>query len=374
MRYAIDARLNAYRQGGIPQYTRQLWSALAPLAPDDTLITLQHRRQLRPLVVAPNVERATLFTPPHHRFEQLALPLELLPLRLDLIHCPDFIPPMRRPCPAVITVHDLAFLRFSLILDDAARRYYGQIRQAVRSANAVIAVSESTRNDIAELLDFPPANVDVVYEAAAPHFQPRALDPDEDYTINGHTLKPGTFILFVSTLEPRKNVPLLLHALRTCLDRKPAAGYHLVLAGARGWRETSIFETLEELHLSTSVTLLDQVSQEDLLWLYNACRIYVNTSLYEGFGLPVVEALACGAPSLVANNSSLPEVAGEAAILLPANDEEAWADAIERLWHDEAARHDLAQRGPAQAATFSWQRAARETLAIYRRISAQEPT
>jgi glycosyltransferase involved in cell wall biosynthesis len=367
MRYAIDARLNAYRQGGIPQYTRQLLTALAPLAPSDKLIALQHRRQLRPLVVAPNVERATLFTPPHHRYEQLALPLELLPLRLDLIHCPDFIPPLRRPCPAVITVHDLAFLRFSLILDDAARRYYGQIHQAVRSADAVIAVSESTRNDIAELLDFPAEKVDVVYEAAAPHFRPLDLAPDASYTINERTLTAGGFILFVSTLEPRKNVPLLLNALRICLDRKPKAGYQLVLAGARGWRETSIFETLSELQLAEAVTILDQVNQDDLLWLYNGCRLYVNPSSYEGFGLPVVEALACGAACLVANNSSLPEVAGDAALLLPSN-EEAWAEAIETLWHDETARTALAARGPVQAATFSWQRAARETLAIYKRI------
>jgi glycosyltransferase involved in cell wall biosynthesis len=368
MKIGIDARLNAYRQGGIPQYTRQLLSALAPLAPADQLVALQHRRQLRPLVVAPNLRRATLYTPPHHRLEQLSLPLELLPLGLDLLHCPDFIPPLRRPCPAVITVHDLAFIRYPEILDDSARRYYGQIRAAVHSAEAVIAVSESTRRDIAELLDLPPARVDLVYEAAAPHFRPLGLAPGATQTINDQPLVAGSFLLFVSTLEPRKNLPTLLAALRVCLDRRPAVAYRLVLAGARGWRESPIFASIRDLGLAEAVTVLDSVSQDDLIWLYNACRIYANPSRYEGFGLPVLEALACAAPALVANTSSLPEVAGEAATLLPPDDVQAWADAIEQLWESASLRAKFAKLGPAQAAAFSWQRAARETLAIYRRV------
>jgi glycosyltransferase involved in cell wall biosynthesis len=369
MRIGLDARLNAYRVGGISAYTRQLLTALAPLAPDTHLLSLQHRTHRQPLVEASNTRRATLYTPPHHRLEQWSLPLELLPLRLDVLHCPDFIVPQRRPCAAVVTIHDLAFLHFPDILDAQAQRYYGQVRQSVRAADAVIAVSHSTRNDISHLLDFPPEQVDVVHEAAAPIFVPLPLEPDAARTINRQHIRAGTFALFVSTLEPRKNLPTLLRALHACCEQRPTVPYHLVIAGARGWRDREIFATIRDLRLYDRLTLLGSVGLDDLHWLYNACKLYVNPSLYEGFGLPVLEALACAAPSIVADTSSLPEVAGDAALLLPPLDVDAWAEALAHLWHNDAARADLSRRGPPQAALFSWQRAARETLAIYRRCA-----
>jgi glycosyltransferase involved in cell wall biosynthesis len=375
VRIGIDARLNAYRGGGIAQYTRQLLAGLAPLAPDDTLVSLQHVSQRQPLVAAPNVQRATLFTPPHHRLESLALPVELLPRRLTLLHCPDFIAPRFWPGAVVVTIHDLAFLHYPDILDASARRYYGQVRASVWRASAVIADSESTRRDITHFLGLPPERVDVVYVAAASVFAPRSVAPGETRMVGQKwllgpptPLQAGSFALFVSTLEPRKNLPMLLRALRGCLDRQPGAGYRLVVAGARGWNDGEIFETVRELRLADAVAFTGSVSQDDLLWLYNACRFYVNPSLYEGFGLPVVEALACGTPTLAAASSSIPEVAGDAALLLPPHDVAAWAEAMERLWHDASLQHTLAQRGPLQAAQFSWERAARETLAIYRRV------
>jgi glycosyltransferase involved in cell wall biosynthesis len=268
----------------------------------------------------------------------------------------------------VVTIHDLAFLRFPEILDAAARRYYGQVRAAAHAAQAVIAVSLSTRDDIVQLLDLPPERVDVVYEAAAAHFRPGAVPPGAARTIGGATLRAGGFALFVSTIEPRKNLETLLRALRACIDRRPGAGYRLAIAGSRGWLDAPIFAAIGELRLADHIDLLGWPAPDDLLWLYRACRLYLNPSLYEGFGLPVLEALACGAPALVADTSSLPEVAGAAALLLPPRDVAAWAEGLERLWGDRAARADLARRGPAQAARFSWARAASETLAIYRRV------
>jgi glycosyltransferase involved in cell wall biosynthesis len=370
MRIALDARLNAYRNGGIPNYTRQLLTAMASLAPEDQFIVLQHHSQLRPLLVAPNVRRASLFTPPHNRFEPLALPLEMLPHRPHLLHCPDFVAPRLRPCPAVITIHDLAFIHYPAILDDAARRYYGQVRSAAQHTDAVIAVSESTRNDIVAHLDLPPERITVIYEAAASVFQPLQLALGTRRRINDYDLTAGEFLLFVSTLEPRKNLPTLLQAFALCRQRRPDANLRLVIAGARGWRENAIFQTVRDLRLQEVVLFLGNVETEELRWLYNACRIYINPSLYEGFGLPVLEALACAAPTLIADTSSLPEVADTAAIAVPPLDVQAWADSILNLWHDEQRRTELAQLGPAQAARFSWQRAARETLALYRRIAS----
>ena len=368
MRIGIDARLNAYRVGGIPQYTRQLLTALSKVSPETQFVALQHRRSRGSLLVnAPNVQRSMLWTPPHHRLEQVTLPLELLPQRLDLLHCPDFIPPLRRNCPAVITIHDLAFLRFPEILDDAAARFYGQIKLAIASAEAIIAVSEATRADCVELLGLDPREITVIYEAAAPLFHQLDVRPPRR-TIGGHALDADQFLLFVSTIEPRKNLPLLLQALKICRDRQPQTDYRLVLAGARGWREGPIIDLIDELRLGEAVQVIEQFNQDELLWLYNACRLYVNPSRYEGFGLPVLEAMACGAATLVANTSSLPEVAGKAALCLPVDEPEAWAEAIERLWQDDQARKVLAEAGPLRAAQFSWEQAARETFALYERV------
>lgn len=367
MQIGIDARLNAYREGGIAQYTRLLLEALAAQAPAERFVALQHQRQRSALVVAPNVRRATMLTPPHNRYESWSLPLELWPRRLDLLHCPDFIAPRRRPCPAVVTIHDLAFLHFPEILDAEARRFYGQVRVAAHDADAVITVSQATRADIAALLDLPPERVTVVYEAADPRFVPMATARTETQVVNGCQLRGDAFLLFVSTLEPRKNLETLLRALRVCLDRRPTGGYRLVAAGRRGWLDEPIYALARELRLGEAVDFLGGVGPAELHWLYSACRLYLNPSLYEGFGLPLLEALACGAPALVAESSSLPEVAGEAALVLPTRDVAAWADAIMALWDDTAARGDLARRGPARAAQFSWARAAAETLAVYRR-------
>jgi glycosyltransferase involved in cell wall biosynthesis/ribosomal protein S27AE len=367
MRIAIDARLNAYRQGGIPQYTRQLMTALAEVARDDTIISLQHRDHQRPLVVAHNVRRQTVLTPPHHRLEQWTLPLEAMLARPDLLHTPDFIAPRRRPFPAVVTIHDLAFMHYPQILDDAGRAYYSQVKASALAANAIIAVSEATRQDVAQLLDVPLEQIDVIHEAAAPIYGRIELRPGEVRVLDGTPVAAGTFMLFVSTLEPRKNLPTLLRALRTAIDRAPDAGYRLVVAGSRGWRDEEIFSTVRELHLADHVVFARRVGQYDLRWLYNACRMYINPSLYEGFGLPLLEAMACGAACLAAATSSLPEIGGDAAIYVPPLDAGLWADAIAELWDDEERRAELGRRGRVQAQRFSWLRAARETLQVYRR-------
>jgi glycosyltransferase involved in cell wall biosynthesis len=367
MRIAIDARLNAYRQGGIPQYTRQLITALADVAAEDQIVSFQHRDQLRPLAIAPNVARRTALTPPHHRFEQWMLPLEVLLARPDVLHCPDFIAPTRRFCPAVVTIHDLAFMHYPEILDASARAYYGQVISNAPRADAIIAVSESTRQDIAQFLDIPIEQIDVIYEAAAPLYTQIDLREGEARVLNSTPVAAGTFMLFVSTLEPRKNLPTLLQALRICIDRRPEAGYRLVIVGRRGWRDDAIFQTARDLNLADHVLFTGGVGQYDLRWLYNACRLYINPSLYEGFGLPLLEAMACGAPCLAAATSSLPEIGGDAAIYVPPLEADQWADEIMALWDDEDRRAELGRMGVRRAQQFSWHRAARETLKVYRR-------
>ena len=373
MRIAIDARLNAYRRGGIPQYTRNLLAALAEIDRENQYFSLQHRQMLRPLAVAPNVRRHIIHTPPHNRFEQWSLPLELLFVQPTVFHAPDFIAPVRRPFPAVVTIHDLAFMQYPDILDRDARKYYSHIARSTAAAEGIIAVSEATRQDITQFLDVPIDQIDVVYEAAAPLFKPIDLRQGEARVLNGEPVVADSFMLFVSTLEPRKNLPTLLKALRIALDRQPERAYKLVIVGGRGWQDDPIFAAARDLRLGDHVLFAGNVGVYDLRWLYNACRFYINPSLYEGFGLPLLEAMACGAACLASATSSLPEIGGDAAIYVPPLDAGLWADAIEQLWDDRERREDLGHLGRARAQRFSWQRAARETLAIYERVASGKP-
>lgn len=372
MRIVIDARLNAYRTGGIPQYTRQLLRAMAEIAPEQRFVALNHRKAEAPVVQAANIAHRRVWTPPHHRLEQMALPLELTGIDADVLHFPDFIPLFRLRRPTAITIHDLAFIRYPEILDAAARRYYGQIRRAVERADAIIAVSESTRRDIAELLAVEPERVDVVYEAAAPQFQPLDLPPDAERTINGHLLRRDRFGLFVGTLEPRKNLPTLLRALHLLGEQPHIDPPKLVIAGPRGWLDDDIANLVSQLRLADTAQFIGGVEIDDLVWLYNACRVYLHPELYSGFGLPILEAMQCGAPVISADNSSLPEVAGTAALLLPAQNVAAWAEAWHNTWIDRALRQQMREAGRQQAARFSWSTAARETLSIYARIAGRQ--
>ena len=368
LRIALDARLNAYRVGGIPQYTTQLATALAELTPEDRIVLLEHRKAARPAASAANIRSRHFWTPPHNRWEQWALPLELLTVRADLIHSPDVIPPFRRRIPAVITVHDLAFMHFPEILDDHARRYYGQVEQAVRNADAIIAVSEATAQDLQDVLAVPHERITVVPEAAAPIFRTIELEPGATVEINGVPLVAGTFALFVGTIEPRKNLPTLLQALALCHSGATEAMPRLVVAGPRGWLDGPVFELIRDLRLGDQVQLVGGVGPEQLLWLYNACRFYVQPELYSGFGLPVLEAMQCGAPVAAAAAAALPELVSGAGLLIPAMDIEGWADALRRLWTDDELRADLRTRGLERAADYTWERAARETRAVYLQV------
>lgn len=379
MHVVIDNRLSAYRAGGIPQYTTQLAAALARIMTQEERLTLiEHRTAMRQSARDDRpVRHRRVWTPPHHRWEQITLPLELIGLAADVIHFPDFVPLFRLRAPAVITVHDLAFLRYPEIVDDAARRYYGQIQHAVSHAAAIIAVSHSTRRDILELLEVDESKIAVIPEAAAPHFQPIDMTQEPERVINGQRLRAGTFALFVGTVEPRKNLTTLLQALRTILDRRGAARYRdadppqLVIAGPRGWLDAPIFNLVDALRLGDAVRFIGGVAPRDLVWLYNACRVYLHPELYSGFGLPILEAMQCGAPVLAADTSSLPEVVGAAGRLLPPLDADAWSNAWLGIWHDAATRENLRRAGFQQAARFSWTAAAEATWAVYRGVARQ---
>ena len=368
MRIGIDARIAHYTGGGISQYTIHLAKALAELSQDDEFVLLQSRKDRRHLVHGPHVRRVSMWTPSHNRFEQQWLQVELSArhLGLELLQRTDFIPPLHlNSFKSVITVHDLAFLRWPHFLTEDSARYYGQVDQAVDRADHIIAVSQSTRDDLIGMLGAPPEKITVVYEAADPVYRPIPREEALASYKDKHLL-PEEFILFVSTIEPRKNITALLRAYALLRERyRVTTG--LVLAGGVGWQSEQIFEEVEQLDLTDHVTFLGRVNNGDLLYLYNLARCLAHPALYEGFGLTPLEAMASGTPVVVSNVSSLPEVVGDAGLLVDPNDVEDLAVALQRVLTDDALHATLREKGLARASVFSWQRAAQETMAIYQR-------
>jgi len=354
-----------YSQAGIGHYIASLVKALRELEPQEEIYILQSRKDKSDLAQPP-FKRAYLWTPSHHRLEQFSLPVELLPLRLDLLHSPDFIPPFRFRGLSVITVHDLAFLIYPQILTRESARYYGQIDTAVERADHIIAVSECTKRDLMSLLGVPENKITVVYEAADSIFRP--IDREEARRrVKELFGLEGDFILFVSTLEPRKNVPTLLKAFRIIKERC-GERLKLVLVGGRGWLSCKIFEMVDELKLQDDVVFLGFVPRDKLLYLYNAASLLAHPAIYEGFGLPILEAMASGLPVVASNAASIPEVIGKAALLVDPEDEEALAAAIRQVLKEPELAERLSQKGLKRAASFSWKKAAQETMEVYRKV------
>ena len=365
LRIALDARLADYTSGGMARYALELARAVAALAGPERLTVL---RSARPKVTGEQLDgiRALrLLTPPHHRLEQLTLPLELLRLRSDVLHSTDFIPPSRRHFRSVITVHDLAFVRFPETLTAESRAYYGQIRQAVRSADRIIAVSEGTRQDLLELVEADGAKIDVIPEAAGTEFRPVESAPALEAARRQLGVK-REFVLFVGSLEPRKNLTTLLEAFAAVRRRLDV---QLVLVGRRGWLYEPIFERISTLGLASHIRVVENLPPAMLPAVYSAAGVLALPSLYEGFGLPVLEAMACGCPVVASDRPALPEVVGEAGLLIPAEDAGALAAALAGVLSDGRLREDLRRRGLARAREFSWQRTARETVEVYRRAA-----
>lgn len=369
MRIGIDARLWHYQKAGIGQYVRHLIQELAALDQDDEFVIIQSRHDPTVLATQPNFYRRNFWTPPHNRWEQWTLPMELLPLRLDILHSPDFIPPLFRRCRSVITIHDLAFMRYPHLLTPESERYYGRVGDAVHSADHILAVSQYTKSDLMLLLRVPGKKITVTYHAPDEAFRPIS-DQAALAVVRQRYHVPEHYVLFVGTIEPRKNLTTLLRVWDRLLnlEERPAAVPALVIAGQKGWNADEVYALKEELNLGQWVQFIGWVGNADLPALYAGAQAFVMPSLYEGFGLPILEAMACGVPVVCSDTSSLPEVAGQAALLVDPEDVDGWVKALRRIFTDATLRQTLVQRGFERVASFSWRQVAETTLEVYRRI------
>jgi len=300
-------------------------------------------------------------------WEQVAQPWVLRWVEADLAHGPVFVGPLAAPCPFIVTVHDLSFLRFPHLFRPANRLYLGVLtRASVRRARRVIAVSAHTAEETVRLLGVEREKVDVVYHGVGSEFRP--LPPEEVRAFRVRKGLPERYVLCVGTLEPRKNLARLVEAFARL--REP--GLKLVLAGGRGWYNEEIFTRVEQLGLREGVVFPGYVPGRELPYWYNTATVFAYPSLCEGFGMPVLEAQACGVPVLTSDCSALPEAAGDGALLVDPCNVGAVAEGLQRLLTDEALRETLRQRGLAHAARFTWQQTAAETVAVYRRALTED--
>ena len=289
--------------------------------------------------------------------------------RVDLFHATEHLLPPMKNARTVFTLHDLIF-RFFPEYHLPLNRWFlvNAMPHFLRRADAIIAVSECTKRDAIRFYDLPPEKITVIYEGVNPALHPvedkNAIDQARARYAHGQP-----FIFFLGTIEPRKNIIALIDAVRALRTR--GLPQRLLVAGRKGWLYQDVFDHVRRSGMDNEVVFLDYVPDADLPALFAACDAFVFPSLYEGFGLPPLEAMACGAPVVCSNTSSLPEVVGTAAILINPRDAGEIAAATECVIKDPSRRAELRGRGIAQAAKFSWERAAHETLAVYRQVASK---
>lgn len=295
---------------------------------------------------------------------QAVLPVLLRYLDIDICHFTNAIASLWAPCPSVVTIHDMTLWMFPQY--HYRRRLLAMrpfVPVAVQRAAAVIAVSEATKADVLRILGLPESRVHVVYEAPSPVFQPVESGAWLQEVRQRYRL-PERFLLYVGTIEPRKNLVRLMEALAQ-LRRTNGAGHVLIVVGNRGWKDQAVFATVNRLELEDAVRFLGYLPEADLVGLYNLAEAVAFPSLYEGFGLPVLEAMACGTAVIASPNGSLQEVAGDAAQFIDPSDVDSIAEGLRRVLLDEDWRKELERRGRARAAQFTWLDAAAQTRELY---------
>jgi glycosyltransferase involved in cell wall biosynthesis len=353
-----------YRAAGVSMYATRLLEHLPTAAPEYRYTAFVGRDapeiQGMHLAVSPV---NTVRPPIRIGWEQTGLPLQAARARLDLLHCMVNVIPLLHTVPVIVTVHDLSFLRFPETFPRAKAIYLRlATRYSARSARRVIAVSDSTRRDLIELAGVQPERISVVHLGVDDRY--RRLPDDERAAFAATVFEGRPFMLYVGTLQPRKRVDLLIRAYAR-LRTRDAVPHALALIGARGWMFDELFQLVHDLGLENDVRFVDYVTPEQLPLWYNAADVFVYPSVYEGFGLPVLEAMACGTPVVTSASSSLIEVVGDAGVTVEPESDEALAQGVGKVLEDRALHAELQQRGLRRAAARSWETVARDTARVY---------
>jgi len=369
----FDATTLTGRMSGVGYYTARLMESLANGAGGgqlERLVVLSNRS-----VKVPRSAHVQVYA--RRRFGvrsiwmQLLLPRILSEVKPDLVHFTNYLAPLASSIPYVVSFHDMTLSLFPSYHTLKKRLLTSSLIPAVaRRARMILTPSESTRHDVVRLLGVDPLRVRVIPYAPAPLFRPATEGRARLAALYGIATP---YFLYVGTLEPRKNLARALRAFARVGSELP--DHRFVLVGERGWRYEDVLREARRPELAERVLFLGYVEEGHLPLLYSHATALVYPSLYEGFGLPVVEAMACGTPVLTSRSSSLAEIAEGAALLVDPEDEAALADGLRALGRDATLRHSLAERGLGRAAAYSWERTGRETVAAYRSVhGASRPT
>lgn len=370
-RIGLDAHLlnlsGNYRSAGISWYIYHLVQHLEP-TPDLAYTLFLSDPRARFANCALTRSRLPTDKPIVRIFwEQIIQPIELRRAQIDLLHALAFAGPKITSIPWIATIYDLSFMRYPDSFHPLNRIYLTwAVRHAVQRAQHLIAISESTRRDLIDLFGAAPERVSVIYCGKDAAFVP-ATDRAALDAWRAQRGVPEKMILFVGTLEPRKNVARLIRAFARA-KRAARLPHKLALIGARGWKYAAVDETIARENIADDVIFVGYVPQDELPRWYQAADLFVYPSLYEGFGMPPLDALASGTPVVTSNAASLPEVGGDAAIQIAPEDMDALTDAIVRALTDQDLRAQMIARGLAHAAHFSWERTGRATTALYRAL------
>ncbi|UCG26056.1 MAG: glycosyltransferase family 4 protein [Chloroflexota bacterium] len=376
-RIGIDITSALTQGAGIGRYTRELVSALVK-SDSETAYTFfcAKRPTSQPIAATvPEAANVTFREAPlgerwlYRIWYRLALPVsvQLFTGELDLFHSPDFVlPPVRSQIPTLLTVHDLSFLHYPDTFTPSLVAYLNKVvPRSVRQASHVLADSLATRSDLIKAYDVPAEKVSVLYSGVSNDFRPVNDERLLSQVRDKYGIGERPYVLSVSTLQPRKNYQMLIQAFKDVAARQP---HVLVIAGGKGWLYEQIVEEIARQELEGRVLLVGFAADEDLPALYSGASLFAYPSFYEGFGLPLLEAMACGVPVLNSNASCLPEVAGDATIQLSPHDQPAWSEALVSLLEDPSKRAGMVAAGFLQARRFTWSRAALELRSLYTRL------
>lgn len=376
-RIGIDVTSALTQGGGIGRYTRELVKAVTSLDGQTAYQLFSARPPENPPVPNPlprgkNVSHtpAPLGEKWLYRFWyrlRWPLPVQWITGRLDLFHSPDFVlPPVWGKIPTLLTVHDLSFAHYPQVYTPALLKYLNSVVPwSVQRATHILADSEATKEDLVKLWRTPENKITVLYSGVDNHFAPVTDEKLLAEMRQRYNLGAEPYILTVGTVQPRKNYQMLIRAFAPIARRQH---HNLVIVGGKGWLYDDILQEVERQKLTGRVIFTNFVQDEDLSTLYSGATLFALPSLYEGFGLPLLEAMACGVPVVSSQTSSLPEVAGRAAVLLPPHHELAWTETIQHLLDEPLQRAQMVTEGFMQAKQFTWRRSAQQLLGVYQKL------
>jgi len=373
----IDVTSALSQQAGIGRYTRELVSALIRYDKDSEYILFSAKQpswdQLAkqiPIDAKVQYKQAPFSERWLYRIWyrlRLPVPVQVFTGDIDLYYSPDFVlPPVRDGIPTILTVHDLSFVHYPETFTPPLRNYLNQVvPRSIRKANHVLADSQATKEDLIEIWNIDEKKITVLYAGVNPSFRPPTDRGKFTEVRKKYDLGDEPYIFSVSTIQPRKNYQMLIKAFKDVAKNYP---HNLIIAGGRGWLYEETFNEVIAQGLEDRVRFIGFVDDEDLPALYSEATLFVFPSLYEGFGLPVLEAMACGVPVIVSGASSLPEVASEAALMLPPQEQRLWSSAIRDLLDNPNRRAQMVAGGFLRVRQFGWKRAATQLSGVLQRL------